>query len=83
MIEKIKEKVKKVASLRSLRARIFVIILLAGIIPSVLMRYGIMENYEERAVELRTTTVQNQLMILANHLVSNNYLANYRSDDIN
>ena len=39
-------------SLRSLRARIFVIILLAGVIPSILMRYGILENYEEQAVEL-------------------------------
>lgn len=83
MIERIKDRLKRIVSLRSLRARIFVIILLAGVIPSVLMRYGILENYEERAVELRITTVQNQLMILANHLISNNYLANYRSDDSN
>lgn len=83
MIERIKERLKRIVSLRSLRARIFVIILLAGVIPSILMRYGILENYEEQAVELRITTVQNQLMILANHLISNNYLANYRSDDSN
>lgn len=83
MIEKIMERLKRLVSLRSLRARIFVIILLAGVIPGVLMRYGILDNYEERAVELRITTVQNQLMILANHLISNNYLANYRSDDSN
>lgn len=66
---------------RSLRARIFIIILVVGIVPSVLMRYGIVENYEERAVDNRITTVQNQLMILANHLISNNYLTNYRSED--
>lgn len=83
MIERIKEKLKNVVILRSLRARIFLIILLAGVVPSILMRYGIVENYEERAVELRTTAVQNQLMIVANHLISNNYLANYRSEDIN
>lgn len=75
------KKLEKILFLRSLRARIFVIILLIGIIPGILMRYAIVENYEERAVANRTETVQNQLMILANHLISNNYLANYQSDD--
>ena len=68
-------------SMRSLRARIFALILLVGIIPTMLMRYGIIQNYEKRAVEQRTATVQNQLMIVANHLISNNYLYNYRSDE--
>lgn len=91
MIAKIKKKLEKILPggkgfqgmfpLRSLRARIFMIILVVGIIPSILMRYGIVENYEERAVEHRITSVQNQLMILANHLVSNKYLSNYRSDE--
>ena len=74
-------KLKELVLLKSLKARIFVIILAVGIVPSVLMRYGIVENYEERAVESRISTVQNQLMIVANHLVSNNYLTNYRSED--
>lgn len=82
MITKIKEKLEHMITLRSLRARLFVIILVIGIIPSVVMCYGIVDNYEERAVEQRTSTVQNQLMILANHLVSNNYLANYQSTDL-
>ncbi len=81
MIAKILEKLEHMIMLRSLRARIFVIILVVGILPSIVMRYGIVDNYEERAVEQRITVVQNQLMILANHLVSNNYLANYQSDD--
>lgn len=75
------ENIEQLIRLRSLRARIFLIILVVGIVPSVLMRYGIMENYEERAVEQRTTTVQNQLMILANHLISKNYLNNYQLSD--
>lgn len=66
---------------RSLRARIFIIILAVGIFSSFLMRYGIVDNYEERAVEQRSTSVKNQLMILANHLVSNNYIVNYSSKD--
>lgn len=67
--------------LKSLRARIFIIILIVGIIPSVLMRYGIVNNYEDRAVEQRISTVQNQLMILSNHLVTNKYITNYKSNE--
>lgn len=67
--------------LRSLQARIFIIILAAGIIPSVLMRYGILNNYEERAVEQRVATVQNQLLIVGNHLLSNNYFNSVMSDE--
>ncbi|MDR0964722.1 MAG: ATP-binding protein [Clostridium sp.] len=66
--------IKNIVRLRSLRARIFIIILIVGIIPSILMRYGIVDNYEERSVQNRITTVQNQLMIIANHLINNNYL---------
>lgn len=80
-LDKVKERLMRVITLRSLRARIFVLLLVVGVVPSVFMRVGIMDNYEERAVEQRTATVQNQLMILANHLISNNYLNNYRSDD--
>lgn len=80
-ITDIRENIEQLIRLRSLRARIFLIILAVGIIPSILMRYGIMENYEERAVDNRITTVQNQLMILANHLISQNYLNNYQLTD--
>lgn len=61
-------------SFRSLRSRIFLMILLVGIFPSILMRQGIMRNYEERAVEQRTLTVQNQLKIVADHLLNEDYL---------
>ncbi len=81
MVIKLLEDLENMIALRSLRARIFVIILVVGILPSVVMRYGIVENYEERAVQQRITVVQNQLMILANHLIGNNYLSNYRSDE--
>lgn len=81
MIAKIWKRLLAMLPLRSLRARIFVLTLVVGIVPSVLMRYGIVENYEERSVEQRTSAVQNQLMILANHLISNNYLDNYRSQE--
>lgn len=81
MVAKIKEKIGKLLSFRSLRVQIFFIILAVGIFSSILMRYGIVDNYEKRAVEQRSTAVQNQLKILANHLVSNNYMANYHSKE--
>lgn len=81
MTLKIREKALHLLPLRSLRTQIFIIILAVGICSSILIRYGVVDNYEKRAVEQRSTTVQNQLMILANHLVSNNYISNYRSQN--
>ena len=73
MIAKIFEELKWLLSLRSLQARIFILVLMAGLVPSVIVRYGILNNYEERAVQQRISTVQNQLLIVGNHLISNNY----------
>lgn len=81
MLSKIGYRIKTIIFLKSLRLRIFVIVILAGIVPAVCLRYGIMNNYEEQAVEQRIATVQNQLMVLANHLISNNYLTNYQSKE--
>lgn len=80
MVQKIREALQRFVVLRSLRARLFVIILVIGIIPGVLMRHAIMQNYEERAVALRTNTVQTQLKILANHLIAYNYLQGSSSE---
>ncbi|MBD5459433.1 MAG: two-component sensor histidine kinase [Lachnospiraceae bacterium] len=77
------EKLKKVYGLRSLRFRIFVIMLAVGMIPGALMRYSIVENYMDRAVDVRIATVQNQLKILANHLIYYGYLQSSTSESIN
>lgn len=81
MMTKIKDRVMQLLPFRSLRFRISIIILAVGIFTGVVMRYGIIDNYEQRAVQQQSTTVQNQLMILANHLISNNYIANYSSQE--
>lgn len=75
MWKKMVNELKTLVSLRSLQARIFVIMLVVGVVPSVLLRYGILNNYEQSAVENRIATVQNQLMIVGNHLLSNNYFS--------
>ncbi|MCI6552458.1 MAG: cell wall metabolism sensor histidine kinase WalK [Lachnospiraceae bacterium] len=69
--------------LRSLKARIFIIVFLAGIIPSTVMKHQILKNYEARAVSLRSSDVQTQLNIIANHLISYSYLADTASEVIN
>lgn len=83
MIAKLYRGLRQLISLRSLRARIFLFILLAGIIPCVFMRYGILTNYEERAVAQRVATVQNQLRVVGNHLISNNYFNTHQPDEFN
>ncbi len=79
---KIKNIWNKFKFLRSLKARIFIIVFLTGIIPSIVLRYGILENYEDRAVSLRTSDMQNQLNIIANHLITYNYLSDTSSEVI-
>ena len=79
---KIKKIWNKLYFLRSLKARIFIIVFLTGIIPSIVLCYGILENYEDRAISLRTSDMQNQLNIIANHLITYNYLSDASSEVI-
>ena len=78
--QKIKKNLRK---LKSVRFLVFIIILLVGLVSCVAMHYGIMESYEERAVSLRTSDVQNQLTVIGNHLLANNYLEDSSSEVIN
>ena len=82
-IERISEGLRKVKLFRSLRFRITILILLVGIVCCVVMRYGILSNYFLRAVEVRTSDVQSQMQILADHLISYNYLQDASSDVVN
>ncbi len=67
------EKLRRVFSLRSLQTHIFLLVLVVGLIPGFIMRYGILNNYEQRAVQQRISVVQNQLKVVGNHRLSNNY----------
>lgn len=63
--------------------RLFLILFIVGLIPCIFMRYAILENYEHRAVSVRTSDVQTQLRILANHLIAYRYLQDTSSEVIN
>ena len=81
MMQKLIKLIRQKIPLKSLRLRIFAIVLLMGIVPGIIVGMGIVQNYGDRAVRQRISTVQNQLMIVANHLISNDYMANYRSEE--
>lgn len=68
---------------RSFHLRIVLVILISGLLPSLIIRFGIVESYEARAIALRTDEVQTQMRILANHLVKYNYLEDASSEVIN
>lgn len=83
MWSKEKQRIIRFVTLKSLRARIFFIILIVGMVPCAAMRYGILNNYEDRAVSVRTLDVQTQVKIIADHLLNYNYLQDTSSEVIN
>ena len=68
-------RVKKLTDfLKSLRFRLIILFVLFGMIPSILLRAGMLGSYENRAVSIRTSEILSQTKILANQIVSNDYL---------
>lgn len=79
----LKNKLCNIKILRSLKSRIFLILLIVGLVPCVSMRYAILQNYEQRAVSVKISDVSTQLRILANHLITYHYLQDTSSEVIN
>lgn len=79
----LEDKIRNIIFLRSLKMRIFLILFIVGLIPCIGMRYAILQNYEQRAVNVRTSDITTQLRILANHLITYHYLQDTSSEVIN
>lgn len=79
----LKGKLREMKIFRSLKVRIFLIMLIVGLMPCFVMRYAILQNYEQRAVNVRTSDITTQLRILANHLITYAYLRDTSSEVIN
>ncbi len=62
--------------IKSLRFVSFILILIFGITPSILLRVSLLNSYETRAVENRTVDVTGQAKLMASRIVSSGYLAN-------
>ena len=58
---------------RSLRIDLFIIICLAGILPGIIVSTVILDHYERKAVDSRIRQVQNQCLIISNHLYMQGY----------
>ena len=67
----------------NLRFRIFIIVLLAGLVPSVVALFGIVKVYESRAVSLRTAEIQNQCTILTNQISASHYFEDTSQEVVN
>ena len=71
-----------IAYLKSLKFRIFLLIILFGIAPTFLLRTGILSVYEKRAVNTRTVDITSQAKLLASQILANNYLQDTSSKNI-
>jgi len=71
-----------ISYLKSLKFRIFLLIILFGIAPTFLLRAGILSAYEKRAVDTRTVDITSQAKLLATQIVANNYLQDTSSTNI-
>ena len=83
----ITSKVKKLFStisklLKSLNFRLFVTLLVIGVMPAAIVSNVFLNTYYERAIAVRTTDVQNQCKIISNQIVASDYLQNNKSDTI-
>ena len=78
----VKEKMKN-KFFKSLRFRILLLLVIFGIIPCVILKSAILNNYIDRTVSVRTAEIQNQCTILSNQLKSYNYLIDAKSEVIN
>ncbi|MGN1167026.1 MAG: sensor histidine kinase [Lachnospiraceae bacterium] len=72
----------KVKIFQSLRFRIAVLVIIAGIVPAMIMKTVILKSYEKQTVDTRTADIQNQCTILCNQLSAVNYQQGVTSDII-
>ena len=74
---------KRTNFFKSLRFRILIILIILGIVPSVIVTYTMLHNYQDRAVSMLTETVQDQSEILCNLIIRENYLNDTGSQTVN
>lgn len=83
LMQSVIDRIMKISMVRSFRLRIFLVLLIIGIIPCLVLREAILYNYEARAISVRESEVLNQFNIIANHLIAYNYLQDQSNDVVN
>ena len=66
---------------KSLRFRIFIIMLLIGVLPLTIMKYWILENYEKQSMEQRSEMIRSQCRMITEELNRSGYLNGRASQD--
>lgn len=69
--------------IKSLKFRLIIALAVFGLIPGFIVKNGILDSYEDRAVQQRSIDVQNQCIILSNQMNSYGYLTDTSSERIN
>ena len=74
---------KKLKFIHSLKFRLFLLVALAGILPNIVLRVGMLLSYESRAVSNRSIDVLGQAKILGNQVVTYDYMKDTSLEVIN
>ncbi len=69
--------------IKSLKFRLIILFILMGIVPGMILWAGVLNSYEQRAVSIETSEILGHAKILANQIVSNDYMNNTDSIIIN
>lgn len=83
MWSKIVDGLKKIKFFRSLRVRLCLIIFIVSMVPGLTMYYGLLSSYTKNEVTVQSNNVLSQAKILANHLITYNYLLDTTSEMVN
>jgi Signal transduction histidine kinase len=68
--------------LKSLRFRILIILILIGIIPNAVIKWGVLSTYRSNAVNNRIVQLRSQSDILLNQISESEYMSNQNSEVI-
>ena len=67
---------------RSLRFRLFLILLFISIVPTAVLKYGILRNYESQSVDQRVSLIRSRAQMITPLLEETKYLQGEESDEI-
>ena len=68
--------------IKSLRLRLFIVLLLVGIVPINILKHGILENYENQAVQQRSNLIRSRSEMICRDLYDSGYLAGNKNHTV-
>lgn len=75
-------KEKMIRIVRSMRFRVFCILIVVGLVPIITMQSGILENYETQAIYQRAAMIRSQCSMISTELIDVDYLNGAESETI-